>query len=174
MKLTITGKNIHIGAEREKNLTTKLSRLEKYFNEDATVKAVVSKTKNLEKIEVTIPLENGFIRAEAEEDDLYNATDLAVDKLARQLRKNKEKLIRKGHDTIRYENVESVAVSEDNQEPKIVRRKKFGYKPMSEEEAVLQMEMLGHNFFIFTRDIDDSVCLIYTRSDGDYGIIEQE
>ncbi len=172
MGLTIIGKNIRVTDAMEKVLTTKLSKLDKFFENEVDVKALVSAAKNLQKIEVTIPIASTVVRAEVEDEDLYNAADMAVEKLARQIKKNKDKLIRKGHDTIRYENIANVIAEEE--EAKIVKRKRFGYKPMSEEEAILQMDLLGHDFFVFRRAEDDITCVLYIRGDGNYGILEQE
>lgn len=174
MELKITGKNVRISDAMEKVLSTKLGKLDKFFEKEVSAKALVSASKNLQKIEVTIPIGSGIVRAEVEDADLYDATDMAVEKLARQIRKNKEKLIRKGHDTIRYENIGAEFDSDEDIQASIVRRKRLEYKPMSEEEAVMQMELLGHDFFLFHRAEDDVVCLLYLRRDGDYGIIEQE
>lgn len=174
MELKITGKNVRVTDAMENVLTTKLGKLDKFFDKEVSAKVLVSASKNLQKIEVTIPIGSSIIRSEVEDPDLYNATDMAVEKLARQIRKNKEKLIRKGHDTIRYENVGDYLAQEEGGHGEIVKRKRLGYKPMSEEEAIMQMELLGHDFFIFHRAEDDVVCILYLRGDGDYGIIEQE
>ena len=172
MNLKMIGKNISITKAMEEVLTEKLSKLDKFFDTDVEARVAVSATRTTQKIEVTIPLGSGIIRSEVQDEDLYNAADLAVEKLARQLRKYKEKLIRKGHDTIRYENIETP--SSDTETMEIVKRKRFVYKPMSEEEAMLQMNLLGHDFFVFRRAEDDMFCLLYISKDGNYGIIEQE
>lgn len=177
MRVTITGKHIEITDAIRSQTEAKLSKLDKYFNQEADVKVAVSVFRNNQKIEVTIPVNRTVIRAEATDTDLYNAVDMVVDKLGRQLRKHKTKLMNKGHDTIRFENIEGyipVAEEEEVAEAKIVKRKRFEMVPMTEEEAILQMELLGHNFFAFTHADTDTIAVLYKRKDGQYGILESE
>ena len=177
MKLTIIGKNMELTEGIKVAVEDKLSKIEKYFNEDIDVKATVRAKKNRQTIEVTvIPISGNIIRAEDSEENLYAAIDVVVDKLSKQLKKYKTKLVNRHHDggSIRFENIDIKGVEQAN-DMKIVRRKKFGFdKPMSEEEAILQMELLGHNFFIFTNCDTDEMSVVYKRKFGDYGIIEQE
>ncbi len=176
MKLTIIGKNMELTEGIKVAVEEKLSKIGKYFNDDIDVRATVRAKKNRQTIEVTIiPISGNIIRAEDSQDNLYAAIDIVVDKLSKQLRKYKTKLINKHHDSgsIRFENIDSIPMNEEN-EMKIVRRKKFGFKPMSEEEAILQMELLGHNFFVFTNSETEEMNVIYKRKTGNYGIIEQE
>lgn len=176
MKLTISAKNMELTEGIRVAVEEKLEKIRKYFNDDIDVRATVRAKKNRQTIEVTIiPVSGNIIRAEDSEENLYAAIDVVVDKLSKQLRKYKTKLINKHHDagSIRFENIDTVAADEAN-EMKIVRRKKFGFKPMSEEEAILQMELLGHNFFVFTNSENDEMNVVYKRKSGDYGIIEQQ
>ncbi|SHK44301.1 ribosome hibernation-promoting factor, HPF/YfiA family [Tepidibacter formicigenes] len=176
MKLTIIGKNIELTEGIKLTVEEKLTKIKKYFNDDIDVRATVRAKKNRQTIEVTIiPISGNIIRAEDSQENLYAAIDVVVDKLSKQLRKYKTKLINKHHDSnsIRFENIDDIADNQDS-EIKIVRRKKFGFKPMSEEEAILQMELLGHNFFVFTNSETDEMNVVYKRKSGDYGIIEQE
>jgi ribosomal subunit interface protein len=113
------------------------------------------------------------IRAEATDSDLYCAVDEVVSKLSKQLRKFKTKLKNKGTETIRFENIDDSSI-EPPKESLISRRKKFEFTPMSEEEAVLQLELVGHDFFVFVNSDTDAINVIYKRKEGDYGIIEQE
>jgi len=176
MRVILSGKQIDVTDAMRTSVDTKLSRLDKYFSDEAIARVTASVVRNLHKIEVTIPVGNTVMRAEATDTDLYNATDMVVDKIGRQIRKHKTKLMDKGHETIRFENVESyIRLSEEeNENGKIVKRKKFGFKPMSEEEAILQMEMLGHTFFVFTHSETEDVAVLYKRKDGNYGILEAD
>lgn len=176
MKVLITGKNIEITDAIRSQTEAKLSKLDKYFHQEINAKVAVSVIKNNQKIEVTIPTGRTVIRAEATDSDLYNAVDTVVDKLGRQLRKHKTKLMNKGHDTIRFENIEGYvpAADEPDEQAKIVKRKKFEMRPMTEDEAILQMELLGHNFFAFTHADTDTIAVLYKRKDGQYGILEAE
>lgn len=177
MRVAITGKHIEITDSMRNQTEAKLSKLDKYFNQEVDVKVSVSAFRNNQKIEVTIPVNRSVIRAEATDSDLYNAMDLVVDKLGRQLRKHKTKLMNKGHDTIRFENIEGYIPMEEENEPadaRIVKRKRFEMRPMTEEEAILQMELLGHSFFAFTHADTDTIAVLYKRKDGQYGILESE
>ncbi|MZQ75893.1 MAG: ribosome-associated translation inhibitor RaiA [Peptoclostridium sp.] len=177
MKVTVSGKNIQITDALQSSVETKLSKLEKYFNKEIEATATLSTQKNLQKIEVTIPVDGSILRGEEVQENLYVAIDLVVDKLARQLRKYKEKLQTKEHKTIRFENIEPYVVEEGEEakaESKIVRRKRIGLKPMMEEEAVLQMELSGQDFYVFINAETDETNVVYKRKAGNYGIIEPE
>lgn len=177
MKVILSGKHLNLTDGLKDSVETKLSRLDKYFYKEMEAKATLSTEKTKQKIEVTIPVNGQMLRAEGSDLDLYNAIDMVVDKLGSQLRKHKTRLMRKGNDTIRFENVEGYIPLEDevrSEEKKIVKRKQFGYKPMSEEEALLQMELLGHSFFVFTNSETDETSIVYKRKDGNYGILEPE
>jgi putative sigma-54 modulation protein len=176
MKLTIVGKNIELTEGVKLSVEEKLSKIERYFNDDIDVRATVSAKKSRQTIEVTIiPVSGNIIRAEDSEENLYAAIDVVVDKLSKQLRKYKTKLINKHQDnaSIRFENIDSSIERDSNSEIKIARRKRFGIKPMHEEEAILQMELLGHSFFVFTNAETNEMNVAYKRKSGDYGIIEQ-
>lgn len=157
----------------EGNFETKLSRLDKYFNGEQEAKVTVSNLKNQQKVEVTIPFNTGVVRAEAIDDDVYNALDLAIEKLKKQLAKQKDKLMKKPHGSIRFESIESYEpAGHQEEDEKIIRRKEFEYKPMSEEDAILQLELLGHDFFVFDNFETNKVSVVYKRKDGNYGLIE--
>lgn len=173
MKITVLGKNIAVTDGLKNSVEEKLSRLEKFFSGDVDVKVVLSTVKNLQKIEVSIPITGGFIRAEDATIDLYNAIDLVVEKLGKQLRKHKTKLQNREMKTIRFENISLYEEpSDDRYKP--IKRKKFGFKPMNEEEAILQMELVGHNFYVFTNSDTEETNVVYKRKDGTYGILEPE
>ncbi|KXZ39068.1 putative sigma-54 modulation protein [Alkalithermobacter thermoalcaliphilus JW-YL-7 = DSM 7308] len=175
MDIKIVGKNIELTEGIKTAVQDKLGKLGKYFTNEVEVRATVRAKKARQTIEVTIiPISGSIIRAEQSEENLYAAIDGVVDKLSRQLRKYKTRLIDKGHQSIRFENISEDREESNEDQIKIVRRKKFGFKPMSEEEAILQMELLGHNFFVFTNAQTDEMNIVYKRKEGDYGIIEPE
>ena len=173
MKILITGKKIE--------LTDGIKGAVEYLHEDTEVKVTVSARKAKQKIEVTIiPINGPIIRAEDSQESLYAAIDVVYDKLNKQLRRYKNKLKgkyqSKGQDSIRFQNIEDNGFDENDGEFDIVieRHKKFDMKPMSPEEAVLQMELVGHDFYMF-RNIDtDEISIVYRRETGGYGLIEHE
>lgn len=172
MLVSILGRNLRVTEAMEGNFETKLSRLDKYFNGEQEAKVTVSHVKNQQKVEVTIPFNTGVVRAEAMDEDVYNALDLAIEKLKKQLVKQKDKLMKKPHGSIRFESIEDYEPGHKEEEEKIIRRKVFEYKPMSEEDAILQLELLGHDFFVFDNFETNKVSVVYKRKDGDYGLIE--
>lgn len=173
MNIILSGKQVNVSDKQKETIEAKLSRLEKYFNQDVDVRVTVSRRRDDRIVEVTIPVNKSVIRAEANDLDLYCATDEVVSKLAKQLRKLKTKLKSRGTETIRFENIDdsSIEVSENSS---IIKRKKFELTPMSEEEAMLQLELVGHDFYMFMNSKTESINVIYKRKDGNYGIIEQE
>lgn len=174
MKMTVTGKNIEITDALKNIVSKKLSRLERYFNPEVEVHVTLSVQRKRHIIEVTIPFNGVILRGEETNDDMYTSIDLVVDKLERQIRKQKTKLQRRTHgESLRYQSIpDFVGTEGENDEPKIVKTKKFAVKPMSPEEAVLQMELLGHSFFVFESADGEEVNVVYKRKDGNYGLIE--
>lgn len=182
LKFNIRGENIEVTPAIRDYVENKIEKVERYFNEDLNANANVNlKVYNDKqtKVEVTIPMKNLTLRAEERHNDMYAAVDLIVDKLERQIRKHKTKVNRKFRDRegtgIYFANVTSqmeanAESSED--EYTIVRTKQFDLKPMDQEEAVLQMNMLGHDFYIFTDAETDGTNIVYKRKDGKYGLIE--
>lgn len=173
MNIIISGKQIDLSEGMKDAINIKLSRLVKYFNDDITFHATVSSNKGKSKIEVTAPMKGNTLRAQSANYDFYSAIDEVVSKLGKQLRKYKTRLKSKGNQSIRFENVEDY-YNQEAKEQKIVRRKSFVFDMMTEEEAILQMEMLDHKFFVFTNADTDRMSVIYKRDDGHYGIIESE
>ena len=169
MKYIIHGDNT---ASIKEYIESKLDRLNKYFNsDDVTATIVTKKEGRKQKIEVTIPTNSFTLRNEVYDDDLYAAIDNVVDKLERQIRKNKDRINKKNNKTL-IEDFEVTLEDEFYEEDKVVKRKKVELKPIDEEEAILEMELLGHTFFIY-RDVDsDNICVLYKRRNGNYGIIE--
>lgn len=176
MDIIIRGSKLEITEAMESYAKEKISRLEKYLeNSDDTHATILVKIHgHLHIVEVTIPLKNFILRAEESKDDFYAAIDTVTDKLERQIRKNKTRIAAKKNKEVKdfaYDHIQSI---EEESEEKIVKRKKIEVKPMDEEEAILQMELLGHEFYLY-KDIETGEpAVIYKRKDGDYGIIEAE
>lgn len=175
MRIRTIGKNIEVTDALKSTVEKKLSKLEKYFGESVNATATLSVQRNLQKIEVLIPFNNVMLRAEEKNDDMYSAIDLVIDKLEGQIRKQKTKLQKRNYeDSLRFQNISSYDEDLSNEEPEIVKTKKFAIKPMSDEEAVLQMELLGHDFYVYKSSNTNQVNVLYKRKDGNYGLIEQE
>ncbi|MBD9104953.1 ribosome-associated translation inhibitor RaiA [bacterium] len=176
MDIIIRGSKLEITEAMESYAKEKISRLEKYLeNSDDTHATILVKIHgHLHIVEVTIPLKSFILRAEESKDDFYAAIDTVTDKLERQIRKNKTRIAAKKNKEVKdfaYDYIQSI---EEESEEKIVKRKKIEVKPMDEEEAILQMELLGHEFYLY-KDIETGEpAVIYKRKDGDYGIIEAE
>ena len=149
----------------------KLTKLDKYFPGNPESNAIIREVRGVVSVEITVSVDGTFIRVEVEDKDVRNAIDKACNKLEIQIKKHKDKLKRKLTDSIRYEEEEEY---EDSPEIKIVKSKKFAIKPMSAEEAGLQMDLLGHQFFVFLNADTDDVNVVYKRKDGQFGLIEPE
>ena len=176
MKITLRGKNIEITEAIEEKVSEKLSKLDKYFivSENVEAKVLVRTYPYGQKIEVTIPTEYVLLRAEVVDQDLYNAIDLVIDKLEGQIRKYKTRLNRKSKDNKLAFNLASIEPLEDEEEDVLVKTKTITPKPMDMEEAIMQMELIGHSFFVYRDAESDSISIVYRRNDGDYGLIETE
>ncbi len=180
MKLNIRGEKITVTQSMKNYITEKLAKVDKYFENPEEITAnVLVRIKGLEQIiEVTALTKRFTLRAEESNEDFYAAVDLVVSKLERQIRKNKERLNNK------YKNVEALEFnfnyepeSKDEEEENvsaIVKRKNISMKPMDEEEAMLQIELLNHDFFVFKNIDEECVSVIYKRKDGNYGIINMK
>jgi putative sigma-54 modulation protein len=175
MKVNVIGKNIEITEALKNIIEKKVSKLDKYFNPDVEAQATLGVQKNRHTIEITIPFNGVVLRAEEQNEDMYIAIDIVADKLERQLRKHKTKLEKRNHvASLKFKGTQQLNNVEEDTEPEIVKTKKFAIKPMSAEEAVLQMELVGHSFFVYMRDDSSEVNVVYKRKDGDYGLIEPE
>ncbi len=176
MKYNIRGEKVEVTSAIKNYIEEKVGKLDKYFESPETISAnVVIKVRGKEqKIEITIPTMHYTLRNEEAHEDLYAAIDLTVDKLERQIRKHKTKINSKNKKNI-IQNFElNLEDNFEEDELDIIKRKKIDMKPMSEEEAILQMNMLGHTFFVFKNSELDKICVIYQRKDGNYGLIEAE
>ena len=174
MEILIRGDKLKITEAINAYVVEKLKKLEKYIENNDTVRAtVVLKVKNHDqKVEVTIPLKKFILRAEESREDVYAAIDVVVDKIERQIRKNKTKLQSKKIRESRDFNTEFI--DDEENDTKVVKRKKIEVKPMSEEEAIIQMELLGHSFYLFKDSSTLKPTLVYKREDNNYGLIETE
>ena len=174
MLLNFVGKNIELTESLKDVAEKKFSKLDKYFSEEAEARVVFSTVREEQTVEVTIFLPKTIIRAEETTDDMYSSMDNAVDALARQIRKHKAKLKRRyqNNETIRFDELFDKEPPKEEAEHKIVKRKNFELNPMDEEEAILQMDLLNHNFFVFLDADTDGVSIVYKRKDGNYGKIE--
>lgn len=177
MKVIVRGKNVAITDAIEDKITKKLALLDKYFimGQDVEAKVLIRTYPFGQKIEVTIPTEYVLLRAEETSDDLYEAIDLVIDKLERQIRKYKTKLSRKLKNNKLAFNINTLeALEEPEEEDVVVKTKTINPKPMDMEEAIMQMELIGHSFFVY-KDIEtNTVCVVYKRRDGGYGLLETE
>ena len=173
MKYNIRGEKLVITDAIKEYMEEKLGKLDKYFRDDDIIANVLAKVRgNLQIVEVTIPTSKFILRSEEEHDDLYAAIDLVTDKLERQIRKNKTRLNRNVKESVKEFNFDYELPPEEEGKEKVVKRKKLEMKPMDEEEAILEMELLGHNFFVYKDMNTDCICVLYKRKDGDYGLIE--
>lgn len=174
MKYNIRGDKMKVTEAIDDYVKNKLGKLEKYFK-DETLKANVNlKIRgNRQIIEVTIPTDKFILRSEEESEDLYTAVDLVIDKLERQIRKNKTRL-NKQNASGKYTsfNFEYELPKNEESKDKIVKRKSIEMKPMDEEEAMLEMDLLGHSFFVYKDEDTDKICVLYKRKDGNLGVIE--
>lgn len=173
MKYNIRGDRMVITDAIKDYAETKLGKLEKYFKDDEVTANVLTRVRgNSQIVEVTIPTSKFVLRSEEENEDLYAAIDLVSDKLERQIRKNKTRLNRNVKENFKEFNFDFDVKEEEESKEKIVKRKNIEMKPMDEEEAILEMELLGHSFFVY-KDMDtNNTCVLYKRKDGDYGLIE--
>ena len=173
MKFIISGKNIAVTEGLKTAVEDKLGKLERYFTPETEISVTLSVEKDRQKIEVTIPVKGNIIRSEQVSNDMYVSIDLVEEVIERQLRKYKNKLVarQQGGGNFQKEFLEKEA---DDQEVNIIRTKKFDIKPMYPEDACIQMELLGHNFFAFVNAETDDICVVYKRKGNSYGLIEPE
>ena len=176
MRITITGRNIELTPGIKEAVEDKLSKLEKYFKPDTDVNVTLSVEKDRQKIEVTIPTKGHTIRAEEVSNDMYVSIDLVEETLERQLVKYRTKIISKKMNAAANFKAEYLEeqIEDDEEEVKIVRSKRYDLKPMYPEDACIQMELLGHDFFVFVNAETDEVNVVYKRKANTYGIIEPE
>lgn len=177
MKYIIRGKKVKVTNDLKEHTEKKLSKLDKYFNENEefTATVLIRAVEPNYKVEVTIPIKKIILRAEESHKDPFAAIDLIVDKLERQIRKNKTRMSKKViKDKYPSFSKEIKVEKEESDKSKIVKRKSVELKPMSEEEAILQMNLTDHEFFIFRNSKTGDIEVVYKRKDGNYGLIKEK
>ena len=174
MNLVISGKNLDITEGLRSAIEEKIGKLERYFTDTTEVHVTLSTEKNRQKIEITIPMKGSIIRAEEVSSDMYVSIDLVEEVIERQLRKYKNKLIDKEQNAAHLSQSFIEADDFEDEDIQISRSKKFAMKPMDPEEACVQMELIGHNFFVFRNSETDEVNVVYKRKGNTYGLIEPE
>ena len=174
MKFVIVGKNIEVSPGLRSAVEDKIGKLEKYFTSETEAHVTLSVEKERQKIEVTIPVKGSIIRSEQVSNDMYVSIDLVEEIIERQLKKYKNKLVdqKQSAGFFKQEFIDKEYM--DEEEIKIIRSKKFDIKPMYPEDACIQMELLGHNFFVFCNAETDQINVVYKRKGNTYGLIEPE
>ncbi len=174
MKFIIVGRNIEVTPALKSTVEEKIGKLGKYFNPDTEVHVTLSVEKERQKIEVTIPVKGNIIRSEQVSNDMYVSIDLVEEIIERQLKKYKTKIVDKHQSGGSFSKMYMENEYVDEEEVRIVRTKRFDIKPMYPEDACIQMELLGHNFFVFINAETDQVNVVYKRKGDTYGLIEPE
>ena len=174
MKFIISGKNLDVTDGLKAAIEEKIGKLERYFTPETEVHVTLSVEKERQKIESTIPMKGNIVRAEQVSDDMYVSIDLVEEVIERQLRKYKNKLVDRQQSAASLSKAFIEEEIEEDDEIKIIRSKKFGMKPMDPEEACIQMELLGHNFYVFRNAATDEVNVVYKRKGNTFGLIEPE
>jgi len=174
MKFVIVGRNLEVTPGLRAAVEDKIGKLEKYFNPDTEAHVTLSVEKERQKIEVTIPVKGRIIRSEQVSNDMYVSIDLVEEIIERQLKKYKSKIVDKQQNASAFSKAFVENDYMEDEEVKIVRTKKFDIKPMYPEDACVQMELLGHNFFVFCNAETDQVNVVYKRKGDTYGLIEPE
>ena len=174
MKFIISGKNIAVTEGLKTAVEDKLGKLERYFTPETEISVTLSVEKDRQKIEVTIPVKGSIIRSEQVSNDMYVSIDLVEEVIERQLRKYKNKIVDKQQESTNFQKAYLDKDYEEDEEVKIIRTKKFGIKPMYPEDACVQMEMLGHSFYVFVNAETEQINVVYKRKGNTYGLIEPE
>lgn len=174
MKIIITGKNIEITEGLKTAVEDKIGKLDKYFSEDTVAKVLLSVERDRQKVEVTIPVKGNIIRSEQVSNDMYVSIDLVKEIVERQLKKYRKKLTDKKQNALSFSQAFLENGDAEEEEIKIVKTKRFDIKPMYPEDACIQMELLGHDFFVFCNAETDQVNVVYKRKGNSYGLIEPE
>ncbi len=178
MQLTLHGRNVEVTPALREYVEKKIGKLEKYFEFALEPQVVLLVQKGDHRVEITIPLDGRVLRSEVETGDMYASVDEAVDKIERQIHKYKTRINRKArqvNDPLLFkENFMGSEPEEDDNEPRLVRTKRFTMKPMSIDDAILEMNLLDHDFYVFTNSDTDEVNVVYRRRDGNYGLIEPD
>ncbi len=174
MRFIITGRNIDVTEGLKTAIEEKLGKLDRFFAADTEVNVTLSVEKERQKIEVTIPVKGNIIRSEQVSSDMYVSIDLVEEVIERQLKKYKNKIVDKQQNAAEFAPEFVEKEYDDEEDIKIIRSKRFGIKPMVPEEACVQMELLGHNFFVFLNAETNEVNVVYKRKGNTFGLIEPE
>lgn len=174
MRFTITGRNIDVTPGLRAAIEEKIGKLNRYFNPDTEIFVTLSVQKDKQNIEVTIPMKGNIVRAEESSSDMYVSIDLVEEIIERQLRRYRKKLIDKQQSAQAFSELFMTEETDVDDEIKIMKTKKFAIKPMDPEEACVQMELLGHSFYVFLNAETDEVNVVYKRKNNTYGLIEPE
>lgn len=170
MKINVRGKNIEVTPALLEYLEKKLKKLDKYFNNELEAQVTLSVARESHSVDVTISIDGLLLRGEEATEDMYASIDLVVDKIERQLHKYKTRINRKLRQKGIKEQTTAPARADEGAEPRVVRTKRFVMKPMQLEEAILQMDLLGHDFYVFANEAGE-INVLYRRKDGNYGLI---
>ena len=174
MRFIITGRNIDVTEGLKSAVEEKLGKLDRFFATETEVNVTLSVEKERQKIEVTIPVKGNIIRSEQVSSDMYVSIDLVEEVIERQLKKYKNKIVSKQQNAAAFAQEFVDKDYDDEDDVKIIRTKRFGIKPMDPEEACVQMELLGHNFYVFFNSETEEVNVVYKRKGNTYGLIEPE
>ena len=177
MKINIIGRQLNVYEDTKEMITEKLKKLDKYFGDEGSATVSLSHKRNLSTLEITIKASGTLFRSEVDAESFRDAMDKSIDNIERQIRKNKSKLRKKLREGVIPDDAIAAASleSEEVEQPDIIiRKKKFEYTPMYPEEAIMQMNLIGHTFFVFNDASTGKTCVVYTRKDGNYGLIEPE
>ena len=174
MKYIITGRNLEVTDELRSYVEKKFGKLDNYFSDDTEIHVTLSQQRENAKVEVTIPMRGTTVRAEETSTDMYVSIDLVEEVIERQLRKYKNKLLDKEQNAAQLSKSFIDEDAFDEEEIEIIRSKRFAMKPMDPEEACVQMELLGHNFFVFRNADTEEVNVVYKRKGSTYGLIEPD
>jgi len=180
VKLDLTARNLEVSDELRSYVEKKLGKLGKFVERGMPAQVVLKSEKDRQIAEITLPFDGMFVRGEEATGDIYASVNLAIDKIERQINKYRTKIQRRKRDKraqVRSVPEESAAGSPadvDIGEPRLVKVKRFSMKPMDPQEAIMQMNLLGHDFYVFTNAENEQICVVYRRRDGNYGLIEPE
>ncbi len=177
MKTNIIGRQLNVYEDTKEMILEKLAKLDKYFGEEGSATVTLSHKRNLSTLEITIKASGTLFRSEVDAESFRDAMDRSIDNIERQIRKNKTRLRKKLREGV-VADIDAVEVNLGQEEPEdgelIIRTKRFEYTPMSAEEAIMQMNLLGHTFFVYNDEVTEKTCVVYKRKDGNYGLIEPE
>ena len=174
MKVTIVGRQMNVWDEMKDTIDAKLKKLDKYFNDECAATVTLSTRRSTKCLEITIVSAGTIFRSEVQDETFRNALDRAVYTIERQIRKNKTRLAKRLRSGAFDQGIFETGEDFEEEREFSIRRKSFTIKPMSVEEAIMQMNLLGHEFFVFKDDVSEKVCVVYKRHDASYGLIEAE